>query len=204
MLYSPKCVEGFFSEVHIQYPALAAPLARVRSPTPDLAHSRQHTMLCHRIKIRDAAWAARGPAVTNLLSHPVHVPELLLCPLRLIFEVRAPGPRPPLDGIAVLFAPVLVGHVRFAPETGFCAFGHAPEGRADLIQRRPTVARSRPASYRAARRKDQSLTLPRRGLRASFLQPYRTKLGNVRSAKVAPINGHLALAIRLGRKASGK
>ena len=42
-----------------------------------------------------------APAVAGLWLRTVYVPELHLCPLRLGFEIRALGPRPPLDGVAI-------------------------------------------------------------------------------------------------------
>ena len=76
---------------------------------------------------------ARGSHVVGgLLSRSVYSVELLLCPLRLVFDVHAFRPRPAVYYVAVLLAPVLVGFT-LAPEPGPGAFGHAPEGRADFI-----------------------------------------------------------------------
>jgi hypothetical protein len=57
-----------------------------------------------------------APAVGGLLSRPIHDHELLLRPLRLVLQVRALGPRPPLDGALVLLALVLVGYNNLATE----------------------------------------------------------------------------------------
>jgi hypothetical protein len=45
---------------------------------------------------------SEAPAVGGLLSRPVHVPELFLCPLGLALQVHTFRLRPPLYGVAIL------------------------------------------------------------------------------------------------------
>jgi hypothetical protein len=53
--YSPKCVEGLFSEVRMQKRVWVVPKRPSRTPLPARPTGRRRYILCRRIKIRDAA-----------------------------------------------------------------------------------------------------------------------------------------------------
>ena len=128
--------------------------------------------------------APRFPCRRWSTWRPVHIPKLFLRPLSLAIQVHAFRLRPPLYDVAVVLAPVLVGRGMFAPDPSPGAFGHAPKGRADLIQ----GGRATRSSRRLMR--SSRLMLPPSRLR-SRCEPQerrgapRSRLAHLRSCSIA-------------------